>query len=65
MRRLYEELESTPKEEAKELFTGPGFVASNDTLMSVKSPHIAVGARKNSVELLSLSYVGVRGWGEA
>ena len=35
-------------------------MASNDMLMSVKSPHIAVGVRKNSVELLSLSYVGVR-----
>ena len=33
---------------------------SNDMLMSVKSPRIAVGVRKNSVELLSLSYVGVR-----
>lgn len=60
MRRLYEELESTPKDETTELFTGPGFVASNDMLMSVKSPRIAMGVRKNSVELLSLSYVGVR-----
>ena len=59
MRKLHDEFNEVSKEEKTDLFNAPGMTVNADAFSSVKSPKIASGTRKNSIESLSLSFGSV------